>query len=96
MYIVLVDGFDGRWLNEQLTPTLWALTHGGEARATFYPEARAVMPTVTNTNHAAVMTGAYAGAHGIVGNALWDHDADHIARGSEYARNLQVETLFTS
>src|SRR5262249_42365515 len=39
-------------------------------------------------------TGTYAAAHGIVGNVLWDRVAGAPA-GSEDARNLEVETLFT-
>jgi hypothetical protein len=95
VYIVLIDGLDARFVNAELTPTLWALGHGGKDHATFYPDARAVMPSVTNTNHAAIMTAAYAGAHGIVGNALSDRQPGHLPASSEFARFLEVETLFT-
>ncbi|HUI25873.1 MAG TPA: alkaline phosphatase family protein [Candidatus Kryptonia bacterium] len=95
VYIVLIDGFDARRLNDQLTPTLWSVAHGGSGHATFYPDGRSAMPSVTNTNHAALMTAAYAGANGIVGNAFWERQPGVGPVGTELARYLQVETLFT-
>jgi hypothetical protein len=95
VYIVIVDGLDARRLTEELTPALFALARGGAHRTTFYPEGRAVMPTVTNTNHAAVVTGTYAAAHGIVGNVFWTDDPGRPLGRAEQARHLQVETLFT-
>jgi type I phosphodiesterase/nucleotide pyrophosphatase len=95
VYVVLVDGLDASLVNDQLTPTLWQLIHGGRDRTTFYPQGRSVMPTVTNTNHAALMTAAYAAAHGIVGNFLWDRSPTDPPEPSEQASNLEVETLFT-
>ena len=92
VYIVLIDGFDARRLNQQTTPTLWGLAHG---HATFYPDGRSAMPSVTNTNHAALMTAAYAGANGIVGNSFWERKPGVGSVGTEQARYLEVETLFT-
>lgn len=92
--IVLIDGLDARRFAEALMPTVWGLATGAGAAGAFYPDARAVMPTVTNTNHVSIMTGAYAEAHGIVGNMFWDLDTRRAVR-SEHARHLQVETLFT-
>src|SRR6266481_8267297 len=91
VYVVLVDGLDASLVNDQLTPTLWHLIHGGRERATFYPQGRAVMPTVTNTNHASLMTAAYAAAHGIIGNNLWDRTPNHPPEPSEQPGNLEVE-----
>ncbi|HVN84105.1 MAG TPA: alkaline phosphatase family protein [Candidatus Binatia bacterium] len=95
VFIVLIDGLDATRLTEQLTPTLWGLAHGASGHATFYPDGRSVIPSVTNTNHAAVMTAAYAEAHGVVGNAFWERKPGRAPTGSESARFLQVETLFT-
>jgi hypothetical protein len=94
VYIVLVDGLDASFVGEQLTPNLWQLATEPTARGAFYPHAQAVMPSVTTPNHAAIMTGTYAAAHGIVGNFLWDRVSGAPTR-SEDARNLEVETLFT-
>ena len=95
VYMILIDGFDGSSLDEQLTPTLWKLSHGTGDRATYYARGRAVMPTVTNTNHAALLTASYPAANGILGNRLWDRVQGHAPEGSEFARFLEVETLFT-
>jgi phosphonoacetate hydrolase len=74
---------------------LWALIHDARQRTTFYPDAHAVMPSVTNTNHAAIMTATYAEANGIVGNWFWEREPGIPPTSSEFARLLQVETLFT-
>ena len=95
VYIVLIDGMNASAVTEQLTPTLWSLAHGQGDRATYYTAAHAVMPTVTNTNHAALMTGSYPAANGILGNKMSDRVADHAPFPSEFARYLRVETLFT-
>jgi arylsulfatase A-like enzyme len=95
VYIVLIDGLGAESLSSQLTPTLWELTHGGKERATFYPQARAVMPTVTNVNHVSLMTGAYPAAHGITGNYYWDRRDRLIPTSLDRAELIEVETLFT-
>jgi hypothetical protein len=94
VYIVLIDGLDASFVGASLTPNLWQLATGPGTRRTFYPHASAVMPSVTTTNHVAIITGTYAQANGIVANVLWDRGARAPA-GSEDARNLEVETLFT-
>ncbi|HSV05969.1 MAG TPA: ectonucleotide pyrophosphatase/phosphodiesterase [Candidatus Binatus sp.] len=93
VYIVLVDALDASFVSEQLTPHLWQLATAPDARGAFYPHAQAIMPSVTNPNHAAVMTGTYAEAHGIVGNLLWNRTSGTPTR-SEGA-DLEVETLYT-
>jgi hypothetical protein len=93
--IVLIDGLDAAHLTEAFLPTVWGLANGQEGASTFYTAARAVMPTLTNTNHVAIMTGVYADAHGIVGNMFWDDGPERKPVRSEYARYVQVETLFT-
>src|SRR5262249_16166814 len=92
--IVLIDGLDASRVGPELMPTLWALAHGHGGSATFYPNGRAVMPTVTNTNHASILTGTYRAAHGIVGNEIPNRDGgEPIA--TERGDFLEVETLFT-
>src|SRR5262245_14801713 len=62
VWVVLVDGLNASSFGEQTTPTLWTLVHGGVERATYYAGGQAVMPTVTNTNHAALITASYPAA----------------------------------
>ena len=68
VFTIVVDGLDGDSVDEGKAPFLSSLLAGDGARATYYEESRAIMPTVTNANHAAMMTGAYAGDSGIAGN----------------------------
>lgn len=95
VYVVLVDGLDAAFVSEALTPTLWGLARGPGGAATFYPAGRAVMPSVTTTNHAAVMTASYTAAHGLVGNRTSDRVAGAPPVGTADAPLLEVETLFT-
>jgi hypothetical protein len=95
VYVVLIDGMNASALTQQLTPTLWNLAHGQGDHATYYSAAHAVMPAVTNTNHAALMTASYPAANGIIGNRMTDRVAEHSPFASEFARYLQVETVFT-
>jgi predicted AlkP superfamily pyrophosphatase or phosphodiesterase len=95
--LIVVDGLDARTVSEALTPTLWKLAHGPEprdARGVFYPEARAVLPTVTNANHAALFTGVFPAAHGIVGNFIWDREGTARRKRLENRDAVAVTPLF--
>ena len=92
VYVIIVDGLDARMVSATSTPHLWQLIHGGDDRAVFYPAGRAAMLAVTNTNHASLGTGLWAGAHGIVGNKLV---LDDTIVPSEDARRLEAETIVT-
>src|SRR5271169_5520451 len=94
VYVVLVDGLNASAVAEPLMPTLWSVAHSHDGHATFYSNAHAVMPTVTNPNHAALLTASYPAANGIVGNHMSDPVAAHEPFPSEFARYLQVETFF--
>ncbi|MEA2626449.1 MAG: hypothetical protein QOD06_2494 [Candidatus Binatota bacterium] len=96
VYVVLVDGLGARSFSAELTPALWDLTHGHEERATFYSNARAVMPAVTNTNHVSIMTGVYAVAHGIVGNHYWERQGPPAGKPLDRSELVEVDTLFTA
>jgi predicted AlkP superfamily pyrophosphatase or phosphodiesterase len=95
VYIVLVDGLSAKFLSPKLTPVLWELIYGGKERATFYPQARAVMPTTTNVNHVSLMTGTYPAAHGVTGNYYWDRRDRGVSMPLDHAELIEVETLFT-
>jgi phosphonoacetate hydrolase len=88
VYIVLIDGLGASLLSANLTPTLWRLAH----RGTFYPHGRAVMPTLTNPNHASIMTGVYPQAHGIVANRWLDGEIGQATA----ARAVETRTIFTA
>src|SRR5207249_4772694 len=60
-----------------------------------FAAAHAVMPTRTNPNHVSLLTGAYASAHGITGNAHWRRMPEAPAEKLEDPALIEVETLFT-
>src|SRR5262245_49278995 len=70
--VILVDGFSANALSPETTPNLDALSK--TERATRWSEGRAVMPSVTNVNHASLLTGTYPEAHGITGNYFWSRE----------------------
>lgn len=65
---VVVDGLDGDAVEAGQAPFLGGLLAGEDARSTYFPESRTILPSVTNANHLAMMSGAYAGSSGIAGN----------------------------
>ena len=68
VFAIVIDGLDGDSVDAGKAPFISSLLSGQGANATYFPESRSVMPSVTNTNHTAMMTGAYAGDSGIAGN----------------------------
>lgn len=91
VYLVVVDGLGATDVDAAHMPRLTdrALVSPG-LRA----EARAVMPTRTNPNHATLLTGVYPESHGITGNGWWDPVA-HASAALESAALIESETLFT-
>jgi hypothetical protein len=71
VYVFALDSLDGERAVEQArAPFLRSLVNGEGARATYYRESRAQMVAETNTNHAAMVTGAYGERSGIAGNTF--------------------------
>ena len=64
----MIDGLDGDAVDAGKAPFVSSLLAGEGANATYFAESRSIMPSVTNANHTAMMTGAYAGDSGIAGN----------------------------
>ena len=61
VYVVVIDGLDGDRVEGGTAPFISSLLAGQDANATYFPDSRSVMPAVTNANHTAMMSGAYAG-----------------------------------
>lgn len=71
VYVVVVDGLDGDKVEDGKAPFISSLLAGAEDNdATYYSDSRSVMPAMTNPNHTAMMTGAFADRSGIAGNAF--------------------------
>ncbi len=91
--VILVDGLPASALTPETMPNLDALSKTD--RATRWREGRAVMPSVTNANHASLLTGTYPEAHGITGNYFWPRDGSPRAEPLDRPDALDVETIFT-
>jgi hypothetical protein len=97
VFAVVIDGLDGDSVDSGGAPFISSLLAGEGASATYFAESRAIMPTVTNANHTAMMTGAYAGRSGIPGNefALYaplENGDSCAATGPEDTRALPTTT----
>lgn len=70
VYAISIDGLDGDAVDAGSAPFVASLLDGRDARASYFPESRSVIPAETNPNHTAMVTGAYPGASGIAANAF--------------------------
>ena len=91
----MVDGLDARLATPARMPRLFELATRDAEHTSAFLDARAVMPTRTNTNHVSLLTGTYAEAHGITGNAYWSRVPDVAPGRLDAAELIAVETLFT-
>ncbi|HUE31063.1 MAG TPA: alkaline phosphatase family protein [Verrucomicrobiae bacterium] len=95
VYLVVVDGLDARFGDAAHLPRLYDAVAHEPAHSSVFPGAHAVMPARTNPNHVTLLTGAYAEAHGITGNAYWSRTPGAPPERLEDAARIEVETLFT-
>lgn len=95
VYLVVVDGLDARFVTPARTPRLLGLRAAEPERTSVFLDARGVMPARTNSNHATLFTGAYAEAHGIVGNHYWNRKRGTGPQKMDDATLIDVETLYT-
>lgn len=65
VFVIVVDGLDGDKYDKGSLPFLKKLVG---RRGTYYRESRSIMVAETNSNHTAMLTGAYGGKSGIVAN----------------------------
>ena len=73
--VIVLDGLRPDYLTEELMPNVWALAQDGVACENHH----AVFPTVTRVNSASISTGAYPGAHGLMGNTVYFPEIDSTA-----------------
>jgi len=95
VYLVVVDGLDPRVATPERMPRLFDVLAREPERSSFFPAARAIMPARTNPNHVTLLTGVYADAHGITGNAYWNREPGAPPQKLDAAALIEVETLFT-
>jgi len=91
VYVVVLDGLKPQEVGT-LTPTLSSL----KSQGTWYEQARAVFPSETLPNHAAMMTGVLPSRNGIIGNQYWYPNEGSAQRFyMEEPELLEADTLVT-
>ncbi|EGO64217.1 alkaline phosphatase family protein [Acetonema longum] len=71
--IIVIDGCAADYITPEDTPNLYRLGQAG-----FYSKIKSAIPSVTNVNHASILSGSFPDRHGVVGNYYYDR-----ATGSE-------------
>lgn len=88
--ILVIDGCAPLYLEQGITPHIQALATRG-----FYKHIKSALPSMTNVNHASILTGSFPAEHGVTGNSAYD-----AATGTESFVDrsdfLQSRTLFDS
>lgn len=92
VYLAVLDGCNINWIKNAKTPFFDQLSK----RGVFILSCRAVFPTATYTGHTSIITGAYPGEHGIVGNQFYDRKAKEKRNFDFYDPNscLEAVTIF--
>jgi phosphonoacetate hydrolase len=86
--IIMCDGFGLEYYDRNPMPTLKAWAARG-----IHTRARAVMPSVTNTNNASICCGTWPSVHGVIGNSYFDPETG-TEEYMEDAKLLLAPTIF--
>jgi phosphonoacetate hydrolase len=86
--IIMCDGLGFEYYDRSPMPTLKAWAARG-----IHARARAVMPSVTNTNNASICCGVWPAEHGVIGNSYFD-PASGTEEYMEDAKLLLAPTIF--
>lgn len=65
--IIVIDGCAADYITKENTPNLYRLAEAG-----FYSKVKSAIPSVTNVNHASILSGSFPNNHGVVGNYYYD------------------------
>jgi arylsulfatase A-like enzyme len=88
--LVVLDGLRPDYVTPELMPNLDALGRRGVVFANHH----AVFPTVTRVNAASIVTGAYPGRHGLMGNSVFFPEVDprRFLDTGDYQNLIRIET----
>jgi hypothetical protein len=89
--IVVFDGLRPDFVRPDWTPHLW----GVRRRGVWFERSHCAFPAVTRVNAAALVTGSFAGGHGIASNTIWRPAVDPTRplRTGERADLLRLEAV---
>jgi phosphonoacetate hydrolase len=67
--IIVIDGCSSEYISRETTPNIYRIAKQG-----FCKGVKAAIPSVTNVNHATILTGKFPSEHGVVGNYYYDRE----------------------
>ncbi|MDR3601148.1 MAG: alkaline phosphatase family protein [Desulfosporosinus sp.] len=65
--LIVIDGCALDYLSDETTPNMMRLGKDG-----FFKTVKSAIPSVTNVNHATILTGSFPEEHGVAGNYFYD------------------------
>ena len=85
--IIVIDGCAPEYLSRENTPNLYRIAEDG-----FFKFVKSAVPSVTNVNHATILTGKFPCNHGVVGNYFYDRKtgAQGFIESSDF---IKIETF---
>ncbi|MBR0598985.1 alkaline phosphatase family protein [Clostridiales bacterium BAD-6] len=69
LLIIVIDGCSPEYISKETTPNLYRIAKDG-----FCKGVKAAIPSVTNVNHATILSGRFPSEHGVVGNYYYNKD----------------------
>jgi len=69
LLIIVIDGCSTEYISRESTPNLYRIAEDG-----FYKVIESAVPSVTNVNHATILTGKFPSEHGVVGNYFYKRE----------------------
>ena len=85
--IIVIDGCAVDYITEENTPNLYRLGKAG-----FYTKIKSAVPSVTNVNHASILSGSFPTNHKVVGNYYYNPDTGKEGF-IEAAHHMKVPTV---
>ena len=85
--ILVIDGFALDYITKENTPNLFRLGQAG-----FYKKILSAIPSVTNVNHASILSGSFPANHGVVGNYYYERESGEEGF-IEASRHMKVPTI---
>ena len=69
LLIIVIDGCSPEYISREHTPNIYRIAKDG-----FYKIVKASIPSVTNVNHATILSGKFPCDHGMVGNYFYNKE----------------------
>ncbi len=93
LLIVVLDGCDVEYISRECTPNLYRMAKSG-----FCKSVKSAIPSVTNVNHATILTGEFPSKHGVVGNYYYKRDTGEqgFIESSEFMKMDTIMNLYSS